>query len=567
MGTDLLNFNNQVPLLNVRISNSVKYRSDWEELLSFVPFSFIDIDSLEETPFEEGDTFILSKEEGKRLNYLKKKSPLSFFMTTDYLNDEDDSLDLFQITPGEREEVLNLFGVLNQFLKEKEVLTYWESTNELLKKIKREVTEGILLIESSNKASVDSKFLEKFQNDSQKIQLKFWEITNEEELGIEIKKLFSDFDYDLGFELIGENSFKKQFDLYKSDTSFLIKSKDKRLVFSFTEELSDDFSFRYLVSFCVLQIESFLKRKVFFEQETDSILHWEEALNKLPFATILLSEVGEVLAHNSEFSNIDILPINCLKLKLNEKLEISGKTYLIKKSEWEMDENQVHLFVFQSEGDFCEKKDGVKQISNQELGIMTSSIAHELNNPLAGILAALSVLSMEEWEEDERQSLEDMKVGANRCKDLVEVFLGFSKATPEGLPGGKIIESFNRAKELIRYRIVESGIQFDLEIQEVESFSRSTNPSICSMIFYLILSDLMTAFSHHRLIVDEENSESIIKGKLIESAEKIEFSLVDKIQFSSNFKSSKLLNFLVSLERFSIEFEDGRIILSQWKLT
>jgi signal transduction histidine kinase len=68
-----------------------------------------------------------------------------------------------------------------------------------------------------------------------------------------------------------------------------------------------------------------------------------------------------------------------------------------------------------------------------ELGIISSSIAHELNNPLGGIMSFLQLIRMELQEDSE--ILEDivaMEEATNRCKELVENLLGFARQEDVG---------------------------------------------------------------------------------------------------------------------------------------
>lgn len=63
-----------------------------------------------------------------------------------------------------------------------------------------------------------------------------------------------------------------------------------------------------------------------------------------------------------------------------------------------------------------------------ELGIISSSIAHELNNPLGGIMSFLQLIRMEL--EEGSEILEDilaMEEATNRCKEIVENLLGFAR--------------------------------------------------------------------------------------------------------------------------------------------
>jgi signal transduction histidine kinase len=63
-----------------------------------------------------------------------------------------------------------------------------------------------------------------------------------------------------------------------------------------------------------------------------------------------------------------------------------------------------------------------------ELGTIGSSIAHELNNPLGGMLSFLQLIKMdlkggEPWNED----IAEMETGARRCRDIVQSLLGFTR--------------------------------------------------------------------------------------------------------------------------------------------
>jgi two-component system NtrC family sensor kinase len=63
-----------------------------------------------------------------------------------------------------------------------------------------------------------------------------------------------------------------------------------------------------------------------------------------------------------------------------------------------------------------------------ELGTIGSSIAHELNNPLGGMLSFLQLIKMdltgdEPWFGD----IDEMEKGARRCRDIVQNLLGFTR--------------------------------------------------------------------------------------------------------------------------------------------
>jgi nitrogen-specific signal transduction histidine kinase len=208
------------------------------------------------------------------------------------------------------------------------------------------------------------------------------------------------------------------------------------------------------------------------------------------------------------------------------------------------------------EGKNLSLKDKVdnRKASVDELGIISSSIAHELNNPLAGILAAISLLNLEEiWSGDELSDLEDMKNGAKRCKELVEIFLGFSKFSPKAALTASIKQSADQAINLLRFRMIESNLRLELKYTPtLETFSRQINSSIMSMILYLILSELMTSFAHERLI--NQSNLSLMSGEILEFSNQIILKLDQDFEYEDKLAQSKLIQHLLLFEKLEINF-------------
>ncbi len=286
---------------------------------------------------------------------------------------------------------------------------------------------------------------------------------------------------------------------------------------------------------------------------------WESVLDGIPFPVALLSDTGEIYQHNSLFSKLNLTPADCLKYKLREKILINDIPYnIFRKAVHHLDETKV-LFVFFTESFFL-KGDGNLTPSGQELGIISSSIAHELNNPIAGIQAALSLLMLDEnMYEEAKQTLVEMKNGAIRCKQLIETFLGFSRANPGNL---NTLESslspieicYQQAQNLLRFRTVESGIRFNFAFSRHSEFRASVNLSLLTMTFYLILGELMTLYSHHLLISDKNQIEKVIKGEIIESSQEIQIQL-HELNIST-LSLSKLIQNLLTIENFVLQASD-----------
>lgn len=288
---------------------------------------------------------------------------------------------------------------------------------------------------------------------------------------------------------------------------------------------------------------------------------WKKIFSKIPYPMAVISNLGDLLIYNESFAKIGILPKECLRFKDNESFEMFQLYYKVKRIEISMKLMNVSYFVFYtSEGKEVRLPSGKVEIgesrkdSVDELGIISSSIAHELNNPLAGILAALSLLSLEEgWVNENQNDLEDMKNGARRCKELVDIFLGFSKFSPSTGNPFSVKNSLDQAINLLRFRMVESNLRLEIGYNPtLENFTHSVNSSVMSMILYLILSELMTAFAHEKLIT--QINMSAMEGEVMEFSNQISIKLNYDFEYEDKLAQSKLIQHLLVFEKFEITF-------------
>jgi len=307
---------------------------------------------------------------------------------------------------------------------------------------------------------------------------------------------------------------------------------------------------------------------------------WKKIFSKIPYPMAVISSQGDLLIYNESFAKIGILPKECLRFKDQESLEIFQQFYKLRRIEFPIALINVSYFVFYTTDEkdldnFCQsgsiselkinsnKNLGKVSVKNSmdDLGIISSSIAHELNNPLAGILAALSLLTLEDgWSEDNLIDLEDMKNGARRCKELVEIFLGFSKFAPVAGEAPSISGSLDQALNLLRFRMIESNLRLDMRYTAtLELFSHQVNSSIMSMIFYLILSELMTAFAHDRLI--NQSHISAMCGEVLEFSNQIVIKLDHDFEYEDKLVQSKLVQHLLVFEKLEINFLRNEIRL------
>lgn len=307
-----------------------------------------------------------------------------------------------------------------------------------------------------------------------------------------------------------------------------------------------------ILSICMRTLQIFDQKLVKSDGEID---FWKKIFSKIPYPMAIISSLGDLLIYNESFAKIGLLPKECLRFKDMESSEIFQNFYKIRRIDFPINLIQVSYFVFYTaEKDQIQRSDNSKSSTVDDLGIISSSIAHELNNPLAGILAALSLLSLEDnWSTDALSDLDDMKSGAKRCKELVEIFLGFSKFSVTPHAKVSIKGSLDQAINLLRFRMIESNIRLEMKYSPtLENFSHEINASIMSMIFYLICSELMTAFAHNRLVTMGHGGG--LSGEVLELSNQIVIKLDEDFEYEEKIAQSKLIQHLLIFEKLEINF-------------
>ncbi len=104
-----------------------------------------------------------------------------------------------------------------------------------------------------------------------------------------------------------------------------------------------------------------------------------------------------------------------------------------------------------------------------ELGTIGSSIAHELNNPLGGMLSFLQLIKMEmdgsgenkpAWYDD----VDEMEKGARRCRDIVQSLLGFTrKSSPDTTEILDLVDVLDQALKITELQTRAMGIKLVYE--------------------------------------------------------------------------------------------------------
>ena len=128
------------------------------------------------------------------------------------------------------------------------------------------------------------------------------------------------------------------------------------------------------------------------------------------------------------------------------------------------------------------------------LGTLVAGVAHELNNPMMGILNYAQYFSRHTSEDDERYVvLQDIERETKRCAGIVENLLTFSHAdrlSEESLQEGDCTSLCQRAVNLLDYRIEREGVSVTEELTgESPSFLMHANQ--IQQVFLNLLSNAL----------------------------------------------------------------------------
>ncbi len=106
------------------------------------------------------------------------------------------------------------------------------------------------------------------------------------------------------------------------------------------------------------------------------------------------------------------------------------------------------------------------------LGKMAAVVAHEVNNPLSGILTYAKLLKkwvtqgtgMQAKRDEMRECLELIESESKRCGDLVKNLLTFSRTSPLNLEWAELNQVVERCMRLVQHQMELTSVQLELEL-------------------------------------------------------------------------------------------------------
>ncbi|MDA8793621.1 hypothetical protein N9N67_10250 [Bacteriovoracaceae bacterium] len=238
---------------------------------------------------------------------------------------------------------------------------------------------------------------------------------------------------------------------------------------------------------------------------------YENALTRLEKETSLrasrypyvIYQDGVFLTCNTLYSS---LKINYNRDEFLEKNEIVIQQNIYKVVHLSFSENTKIVFLIDTDYKYIPEN-----FSNFiELGIISSSIAHELNNPLASILAFSELLELEVDDNSEmEQIVKDVKKASLKCSQIVNLFLGFGRSSisKDKIGFSEVRRVIFDSRDLLRSRFAEGGLNLNIEFKSLQKTSFQLDDDLLTMFFYLLLDGVFTRLNQSNLIQSRSSGE------------------------------------------------------------
>ncbi len=147
-----------------------------------------------------------------------------------------------------------------------------------------------------------------------------------------------------------------------------------------------------------------------------------------------------------------------------------------------------------------------------ELGTISSSIAHELNNPLGGMINFIQLIKMDLPAQDPlRPDVDEMEKAALRCKDIVKNLLSFSRTAKESeVHDIPLVDVIKRAIMITELRTRSLGIRIQFpDSEEALTVRGRFNP--LAQVFCNILQNSYESIITKRKTIPDFKGEIIIQ--------------------------------------------------------
>ncbi len=236
------------------------------------------------------------------------------------------------------------------------------------------------------------------------------------------------------------------------------------------------------------------KQSLLFKQIWKSQKWWQNIIDAIKDYLFVLDNNYRILRTNKAFANLfgkepaDIIMTPYYELYGLEKphewcvvqkdggaispgsveRKINDSVYLISCFPIFHEQNDAVVYIMKDITETRRLKDQIYHMDKlSSLGTLTSGVAHEINNPLTGIIGYTEMLLMQDQDDTSRKYLKNVYDSAIRCKRIVENMLTFSRQKPPHKSPEDINDIIDKTIELHEYWLKSTNIEIVRDYQKV----------------------------------------------------------------------------------------------------
>ncbi len=267
-----------------------------------------------------------------------------------------------------------------------------------------------------------------------------------------------------------------------------------------------------------------------FDAITDLIFVTDEEYKlvkvNFPFATILGMHPRDLIGKNCR----EILGLNILAKKDLMDVVKNGRSYTFEKvidnASYQIsifplyfEEKPLAIHIMKNISEIQRSRNQMYHSSKLfSLGVLAAGVAHELNNPLTGVIAYTEMLLRKNCDKSFDEDLKKIMESAQRCEKIVKNLLSFSR---QRMPL-KTLESINdiidKAVELRNYKLSSNNIEIVRKYENIQGLlvdSQQIQQAILNILLNAEYAIIEAKRTNGRIIFatnyNEDRTKAIIK--------------------------------------------------------
>jgi len=215
---------------------------------------------------------------------------------------------------------------------------------------------------------------------------------------------------------------------------------------------------------------------------------WFTVFDSVPELAFVIDEHENIVRCNKPFANLfGKHPRDLENKKISELLsltmfqkididnlpqyfdeELNGRSYAITSAMFEFEGKKNIVFFMRDVTEVKKMREHLIQKDRYtSIGTLSSGIAHEINNPLTGIIGFAQMLKMVDGCKQSTELIDKILECADRCKKIVESLLIYARQKPSTKSLESINDLIERTIDLVGYNLKKNNICVEKELSNI----------------------------------------------------------------------------------------------------